>query len=109
MCFTSLQSWMEFLSTQDITIGKRIHGCIASLQTGVPAILINHDLRTYELASVMGVPTVNVDTISSDTTLESILHKISFNKEEFIDKRERNRQVLKDIFSRIWNKYQLNK
>lgn len=40
----------------DVYIGTRIHGAVASMLSGTPAVLLTHDNRTRELADIMGIP-----------------------------------------------------
>jgi len=54
--FVAPQPWFDFLATRDFTFGSRIHGTIASLIAGTPALLLAHDSRTLELARYFGIP-----------------------------------------------------
>ena len=59
--FSSVQSWMDFARSCDLSFGMRIHGNMIPLQAGVPSVLISHDSRTAGLASVMGIPRVTAE------------------------------------------------
>lgn len=54
--FVDAPPWIDYLRTFDFTIGTRIHGTIASLCAGTPAVLLAHDTRTAELAEYHGIP-----------------------------------------------------
>lgn len=56
--FTNYNSWVDYNKTRSFCLGTRIHGTIASIIAGTPALLIAHDSRTEELAQAMGVPFV---------------------------------------------------
>lgn len=56
--FVTLDEWLQYLKTIKFCIGSRVHGTIATLLAGVPAVLIAHDTRTEELAKQMGLPCV---------------------------------------------------
>lgn len=56
--FNSIDGWMDFARTCDLSFGMRIHGNMVPLQAGVPSILISHDSRTAGLANFMGIPSV---------------------------------------------------
>lgn len=49
-------TWMDYLSTFDFSFGTRVHGTIAALLAGTPALLLAHDSRTLELANYHQVP-----------------------------------------------------
>ena len=46
----------------DLYLGTRLHGAIAALNAGVPALLFCHDSRTLEAAEFCGIPNVRVPT-----------------------------------------------
>lgn len=48
--------WIDFMRTQSLAIGTRIHGNIAALLAGTPAHVIVHDTRTLELARYFEIP-----------------------------------------------------
>jgi hypothetical protein len=58
LSFSSVESWLYFSRSCDLSFGMRIHGTMVPLQAGVPSLLIGHDARTSGLASTMGVPTM---------------------------------------------------
>lgn len=51
-----IDQWIADSRKDDLYIGTRIHGAVASVLAGTPAILITHDNRTDELAKSMGIP-----------------------------------------------------
>src|SRR5690606_22664942 len=53
--------WFEYLSQRDFTFGTRLHGCIASLVGGTPAMLFAHDSRTLEIAEHFALPYINLN------------------------------------------------
>lgn len=61
--FFNLRSWLSYLETRKFCVGTRIHGTVAALLAGVPAVLIVHDSRTLELAQTMSIPYVLGDQI----------------------------------------------
>lgn len=67
--FTDYNSWIEYMKTRTFCVGTRIHGTIASLIAGTPAILVAHDSRTLELAKTMGVPYVLPGVIENEEFL----------------------------------------
>ena len=48
--------WIESLRAVDFSFGTRIHGNIAALMAGTPAVVLAHDSRTLELARYFEIP-----------------------------------------------------
>ena len=48
--------WIDALRTVDFSFGTRIHGNIAALLAGTPAVVLAHDSRTLELARYFEIP-----------------------------------------------------
>lgn len=67
--FTNYESWIEYMKSRTFCVGTRIHGTIASLVAGTPAVLIAHDSRTLELAQIMGVPYATSNTLPQQDNL----------------------------------------
>lgn len=64
--FSSINAWMDYSRTCDISLGMRIHGNMVPLQAGVPSILISHDSRTAGLGKTMGIPQISAEEFSDD-------------------------------------------
>jgi hypothetical protein len=50
------RTWFEHLATYDFSFGTRIHGNIAAVLAGTPAVVLAHDSRTLELAAYHKIP-----------------------------------------------------
>jgi len=48
--------WIDFMRSQSLAIGTRIHGNIVALLAGTPAHVMVHDSRTFELAQHFDIP-----------------------------------------------------
>lgn len=57
--FFFIPDWLRYLRTRDFVVGTRLHGVIASLIAGTPALLLTHDTRTTEAAAFMGLPSID--------------------------------------------------
>ncbi|AUH40380.1 polysaccharide pyruvyl transferase family protein [Streptomyces sp. CMB-StM0423] len=53
---TDPYGWMAELRERDFAFGTRIHGNIAALLAGTPAVVLVHDSRTLELCRYFGIP-----------------------------------------------------
>lgn len=54
--FSDCQSWEEYLSNFDFCLGARLHGTIAAINSGVPAVCTNPDARATEMCSYLHIP-----------------------------------------------------
>lgn len=54
--FSDIQSWKNFVSNFDFTIGYRLHGSILSINAGVPAVCCNGDSRAREMCEFLKIP-----------------------------------------------------
>ena len=61
--FLDPADWHELLRSYDLYVGSRIHGAIASLVAGTPALLLTHDQRTTELAATASIPAASIDVL----------------------------------------------
>lgn len=68
--FTTYDEWIGFMRTQSFCFGTRIHGTVAALKAGTPAMLIAHDSRTKEMAEIMNIPYVLPDKIDMQKDIE---------------------------------------
>lgn len=50
------QTWIRELALHDFAYGTRIHGNIAALLAGTPAVVVAHDSRTLELSRYFDIP-----------------------------------------------------
>ncbi len=101
MAFTSIESWMEFSYSCDVSIGKRVHGCINTIQAGTFGILIVHDERTKELAQTIGLPYLFADDMNTTefSSIQSFLEHCVFDANEYDEKR----QVLYSRYRKIFD------
>ncbi|MFF7332954.1 polysaccharide pyruvyl transferase family protein [Streptomyces sp. NPDC090306] len=50
------KTWLEDLAEYDFAFGTRIHGNVAALLAGTPAVVLTHDSRTLELCRYFDIP-----------------------------------------------------
>jgi len=68
--YSDYNSWIDYLRTRSFCVGTRIHGTIASIIAGTPALLVAHDSRTQELAKAMGIPYLLSSEIDTEKSLD---------------------------------------
>lgn len=49
--------------SQDLVLGFRVHGNLTALANGTPAIFVDYDIRSRELAESLAVPQVSLDAL----------------------------------------------
>jgi hypothetical protein len=70
--------WIDDLREQDFSFGTRIHGTIATLLAGTPAVLLAHDSRTLELARHFGIPHRRLSEVTPDLDAAELYAEADF-------------------------------
>jgi hypothetical protein len=65
--FVDPEPWMRYLAGFDFSFGTRIHGNIAALLAGTPAMVLAHDSRTLELVRYYDIPHRTMKQMRPDT------------------------------------------
>lgn len=76
--FVNTPSWIDFLKSCNLSVGICIHGTIAAVQAGIPALLIVTDSRTRELAEYYNIPHLYPKDIVGKNIFE-LCEKIDFS------------------------------
>ncbi|GAA1089802.1 polysaccharide pyruvyl transferase family protein [Nocardiopsis metallicus] len=74
--------WIEALRDRDFAFGTRIHGNVAALLAGTPAVVLCHDSRTLELCRYFDIPHRLVSDLPSDGDL-SLLPERLYEEADF--------------------------
>ncbi|MGW7302993.1 polysaccharide pyruvyl transferase family protein [Streptomyces sp. NPDC054829] len=61
------KTWIDELRGYDFAYGTRIHGNIAALLAGTPAVVLTHDSRTLELCRYFDIPHRPLSGLPADT------------------------------------------
>jgi hypothetical protein len=78
--FLDPKTWFEHLAQYDFSFGTRIHGNIAALLAGTPALLLAHDSRTLELAEYHEIPHRTISSIEDDADALSLYAECDWNR-----------------------------
>lgn len=78
--FTNVEAWINSLSENDLSIGPRLHGNVAAVIAGTPAIWIMHDARMKELVDYHNLPHIYQGEIAENHSLLELLEKIDYKK-----------------------------
>lgn len=80
--FQEPSAWRAFVSCCDFYLGDRLHGGVAALQAGTPAVLMANDRRVFELGEFFGMPMVSVADAEWMTVQEILADQLSRTKLE---------------------------
>jgi hypothetical protein len=78
--FLDPTTWFEHLAQYDFSFGTRIHGNIAALLAGTPALLLAHDSRTLELAEYHEIPHRTITSIEEDADAISLYAECDWHR-----------------------------
>lgn len=67
--FSDIDKWKEFDKNFDFYIGTRVHGAIAAINSGLPAIITNKDGRAEEMSNLFGIDWRDIDLNASPREL----------------------------------------
>lgn len=74
--FYNIPTWLEFLRTMDLSVGARLHGNVAAILAGCPALVIMLDGRMRELAAYHHLPSVSAEKIRESDSLKDMIDQI---------------------------------
>jgi len=94
------EKWYNYCRSRKFFVGTRIHGTIAAILSGTPALLIAHDSRTVELAETMGVPFVLKDDVDVTRPLDLERYYTLAMTHDFAPGYARYWETFQDFFER---------
>ncbi|MFC7542787.1 polysaccharide pyruvyl transferase family protein [Siccirubricoccus deserti] len=62
--FLKVSEYDDFIRTQDLAVGYRVHGVLPALANGVPGILVTYDARCAELADTHAIPAIATSAVA---------------------------------------------
>ncbi|WP_380051867.1 polysaccharide pyruvyl transferase family protein [Falsihalocynthiibacter sp. SS001] len=80
--FSEVSAWRQAALQYDLYAGDRIHGGVAAMQVGQPALVLHADTRVQELTSHHGIPSCSLDEfakIGVDAAVEKYLNEQSIS------------------------------
>ena len=76
--FANAHAWIQFMSQQRLSVGCRIHGNIAAVLAGTPALVFTIDTRTEELCRYHNIPFIPAGQIDKGTDLRDLYERTDF-------------------------------
>jgi len=71
--FGDISTWLGFMRRQSFSIGTRIHGNIAAMLAGIPAVVLVHDARIQEIVRYHRIPHALAESVTAETRLETLV------------------------------------
>lgn len=75
----TFDEWFKTVGEHDFVIGARLHGCIAALIQGIPAVMIARDVRVQEIAEFYKIPYIKYEDIGNKT-IDDIYKEADFTE-----------------------------
>ncbi len=101
--FTNGDDWKSFARTFHLALGSRLHGAIAAINSGIPAICTNQDLRAIETCGYLKIP--NYKDITDETDFLKLYEELNIDEQNaaypklydnYVDFMNKNNLVLSD-------------
>ena len=72
--------WYAAMARQHFAFGTRIHGNVAAILAGTPAMLLAHDSRVLELADYHGLPRTTIAEVGTDVDAAELYAQADFTE-----------------------------
>ena len=76
--FANAAAWLRFMAQNRFSVGCRIHGSIASVLAGTPALVFTIDTRTEELCRYHNIPFIPAERVDANTRLQDLYEGTDF-------------------------------
>lgn len=76
--FTDMDKWKNYIKKHDFIIGYRLHGSIIAINSGIPAVCCNGDMRAAEMCEFLKIPH-RLD-IACNENLKDLYGKLDLDK-----------------------------
>ena len=95
-----MDAWIARMEASDFVIGTTLHGTVASLLAGTPAMLIAHDSRTSEEAEFASIPAATSTEVApmDRDMLEGLYARVSVSR--FNRRYRKNYKTYKSLLER---------
>lgn len=77
--YKNIYGWLEKLAGYDFSIGPRLHGNVAAVLAGIPALWIMHDARMKELVEYHNLPSIKTEDIANADDIMELISVIDYN------------------------------
>ncbi|MFT4802975.1 MAG: hypothetical protein ACI9YE_000161 [Psychroserpens sp.] len=63
----TFNEWFKIVGEYDFVLGARLHGCMAALIQGIPAVMLARDVRVQEIAEFYKIPYIKYEDVGGKT------------------------------------------
>lgn len=78
--FYDIDRWMNRMKRFDFVVGPRLHGNMIALQSGVPALWIQHDSRTTEVTDFLQLPAIHISELKEFRSFAELYNHLEYDK-----------------------------
>jgi hypothetical protein len=75
----TFDEWFNEIKQYDFVFGARLHGCVAALVQGIPAVMLARDIRVQEIAEFYKIPYIKYENVG-DKTIQEIYEEANFDE-----------------------------
>ncbi|WP_375239264.1 polysaccharide pyruvyl transferase family protein [Aurantibacter sp.] len=75
----TFKEWFDIIGKYDFVLGARLHGCIAALIQGIPAVMIARDIRVQEIAEFYKIPYIKYEDLGNKS-IEDVYNEADFTQ-----------------------------
>lgn len=76
--FLNVPTWLDFMKDKDFCFGCNIHGNVAAIQAGVPALILARDQRVAEIAEYHELCLVDPQTLTNAARVQDLCENMDF-------------------------------
>ncbi len=95
--YFSAIEWIREMQGLCAVFGSRLHGSMAAIAAGTPGVIIVHDSRTAELASLMRLPTLTQEEAMTALSVAELAQRVEFGGAAFYEWRNRTGCRLREL------------
>jgi hypothetical protein len=78
--FFDVPSWRAYMAEKfDFCVGTRFHGNMVALQAGVPALWVEHDMRTKELCEHLALPSIKHADLPGIASMQDLAAQCNYD------------------------------
>ncbi|MCI5824979.1 MAG: polysaccharide pyruvyl transferase family protein [Candidatus Gastranaerophilales bacterium] len=76
----SIETWKDKVAENDFYMGSRVHGGVIALNSSVPTLICQNDIRAFEMTDLLNIPYLNIlKLFSENKPIEFYYNTISFD------------------------------
>jgi hypothetical protein len=77
--FLDSRAWVDFAGRHRFAVGTRLHGSVAAIVGGTPAVMVAHDSRTLEVADYHAIPHRTLPSVPIDAGVADLFELADYD------------------------------